>query len=868
MDDCNYLSPEILTTYRNCYLPTPTDVTMPMTMQQRQLLEQLEHLHRLAELATISNPSAAMPLTYFANQTQLPTQLMVTDNSDNLVGQEYFLGLGASAKQSINSPSVYDYSLPHHQHPQQESQYLQYNLEGYNTNGLSIPTSHYQQDAIMAFSPGLLAPEITGQMFTHAHKLDSDEQHLHAHTVSSSPSSYVGYIRDYYDKSCSHCQNGSQPVVLSTNAALAASGLIINACDDPYCLTDAHPHPQHWPITYPYTAEQLLRRTTTAHQQSSTSEPILPTTANLAAAMCDECVDQHFVAGLTAPQLDLGAVPTYHVHTPTPTAHKKAKKSIGAPPQLLTESVLRLSRQLSEDALVAAIPIVEPKIPPPSILKKPKLIEYNNYLLRSNRNDRRRAFHEGQSRSLDYDDLHAKSWNRRRLRYEDEMYPYDQYQWPIDDYYSGSLDDPERLYGSETNIKQSYMRPSVDVRGKQPQSHPHFLVTDDKIVTIRYDSDVGWTRQNVAPSQFRELRRRYDNTTITTTTPYYKRKRNLPHPPSAQNAHMFSPIETSGNSIQDIFEMLPATLGEKGERQGPVGQQQATTEKLTTVTGKRSGRRGENESGSDRSNLVSINDQPEYFEYDDYYDHHSYTPQQQQKQHNLKTTETTGTTMKTYTSSSAVPVSGSGSVSIRQRGKEVPEQHQLHHMSLSSSGSGGTTSIAATVGTAATTTTSHLVANNAASSSSFATITTIHTDTATSTFTTTYTITHTSLSSTHTTTTTTSKKTTTATTTTANANANITANQTTPDTGADASVDGDPDAALDVIDWDAIDAMLDDDFSEYDVQDSSATKNVDGGTGVGDGAVTSSTGKKEGTENEKLGRCDLDNNYNFINFLK
>ncbi|KAI8129565.1 Regulating synaptic membrane exocytosis protein 1 [Lucilia cuprina] len=906
VDDCDFLP---MTAYPPSHMHMQTT-----TPQQIQLLEQLEHLQRLAELAASESPPNTANVVAAAglqSQPQLPTQLMVTDNSGDLV-EQYFLdagqptslimmdnssgGVGANV---ATQPRLTQDPLTQTQQQQQQQQLNTFNPPQYPPPPHTIPTIQFPEFQTHAANfthfpsdPGFASDSLLGTMeaeaagmgggvgggvamrglkrltspvvnFFRQHPqnfgLTVDAGQPHAHTVSSSPSSYVGYIRDHYDNTCSHCQNGSQPVVLSTNAALASSGVTIGACADPYCLVDAHPHPQHHPVAYPYTAEQLLRRPSLSMFQPSSSEPSLPTTDT---AMCGECVDQHFVSGLTAPQLDLGAVPTYHVHTPTPTAHKKAKSSLAPPPQLPTQSVLRLSRQLSEDALVSAVPIAEAKAQPPSILKKPKIgIPTGRTPL-----DRRKMFHEGQSRSLDYDDLHAKSWGRRRIRYEDEVYP-------------AQFDEElSRRYGSETNIRQSYMGANVDA--SNPLSHSHFLVTDDKIVTITYDSDVGWTRRGVAPSQFRDSRRRYDvarernhmSLDLDRSThdklygsgsaamPYQKRRRNLPHPPSAQNAHNFSPVEPGSRMPYDDDAHMgsgphaSASMSHGGmvnghaanERPGPVGDTGRSGPRPSAMASSASSKRQtgrthqqhQHETGSDRSNLVSINDQPEYFEYDDYGDR---TASHNTSQHH--------TTNRQYSSSSgsAMPVSGSGS--IRQRGKgEVLEQQAVKTGSGSGSGAGTTTATAGNVVAGSNN------ANNAASSSSFANShhgvanstspnkraslkhsTTINntndvnvnadgtitsTNQPTTTTTTTTIIQTTNLTTTTTTTTSTSffiSLSTINATTTTNAspsNANMAVDPTSTD-GA-AATDGDAAVDLDAaIDWDAIDAMLDDDFSEY-----------------------------------------------------
>ncbi|XP_049305705.1 uncharacterized protein LOC105230845 isoform X6 [Bactrocera dorsalis] len=967
VDDCDFLSTS-LTGAPSLYGMGQSPPHLNTASQQMLLLEQLEQLQQLAELAAADSPPNTATLVAASNPhnilsttatnhllpphrqlqpqqlqqlqqlhepTQLPSQLVMTGNSGNLVVDPYMLdgstepGLLLMEPAGVTvipptPPSTLPPPLPPPAHTvstqlQQQQQQQQPSLSHPQPHPHifhphqylpHIPDSiHFPEFLTHAadFSPfaeklfprdSSLGSSSHYPFYDHLQRITTpvvnlfrhspsstlstptaaavNSPHQHAHSVSSSPSSYIAYVRDHYDNTCSHCQNGSQPVVLSTNAALTTPGIAIGACDNPFCIAESHPHPQHHPVAYPYTAEQLLRRPSLSMYQPS-SEPSLPT---MDPAICGECVDQHFVSGLTAPQIDLGAVPTYHVHTPTPTAHKKAKSSLAPPPQLPTQSVLRLSRQLSEDALVTAIPIAESKAQPTSILKKPKVGVPTGTL------DRRKMFHEGQSRSLDYDDLHAKSWGRRRIRYEDEIY-------------NPPLEELSRRYGSETNIRQSYMGANVDA--VNPLSHSHFLVTDDKIVTITYDSDVGWTRRGVAPSVFHDPRRRFDgrernhmSLNLQRTNqeklygaalPYQKRRRNLPHPPSAQNAHNFSPVEgydddpmlmeptTHSSATLPPHSGEPTSMNGTGsaERPGPIGehrdqrdprderdprdlsrsvgpgsspsQQQRHPSSIISKRSKSSmatagGHRTrveqlQHESGSDRSNLVSINDQPEYFEYDDYGDPYI----------DSHTSRNYATTTTNASSNSFVSSGGS----VRQKGKEVSYGAEQQTKSSSGSGSGGGASSTAAAGNIVV---GGNISNNA-SSSSFAnshhgvanstspkraslkhTNTTndanlnVNVDGTTTTTTTTpiqTTTTSTNItttSSSNTTTTTNAMATTNSTLTTSTTNpAAATTTTNTGDTttaSGDAAATDDADAPLDVIDWDAIDAMLDDDFSEYD----------------------------------------------------
>lgn len=967
VDDCDFL-PTSLTDAPSLYGMGQSPPHLNTASQQMLLLEQLEQLQQLAELAAADSPPNTAHLVAASNPhnilsttatnasthhllpphrqlqpqqlqqlqqlhepTQLPSQLIMTDNSGNLVVDPYMLNGSTEPGLLLMEPAGVTVipptppsTLPPPLPPPAHTVSTQLQQQQQQQPSLSHPQLHPH-----IFHPHQYLPHIPDsihfpEFLTHAadfspftenifprdsslgssshypfydhlqrittpvmnlfrHSPSStlstptaaavNSPHQHAHSVSSSPSSYIAYVRDHYDNTCSHCQNGSQPVVLSTNAALTTPGIAIGACDNPFCIAESHPHPQHHPVAYPYTAEQLLRRPSLSMYQPS-SEPSLPT---MDPAICGECVDQHFVSGLTAPQIDLGVVPTYHVHTPTPTAHKKAKSSLAPPPQLPTQSVLRLSRQLSEDALVTAVPIAESKAQPTSILKKPKVGVPTGTL------DRRKMFHEGQSRSLDYDDLHAKSWGRRRIRYEDEIY-------------NPPLEELSRRYGSETNIRQSYMGANVDA--VNPLSHSHFLVTDDKIVTITYDSDVGWTRRGVAPSVFHDPRRRCDgrernhmSLNLQRTNqeklygaalPYQKRRRNLPHPPSAQNAHNFSPVEGYDDDpmLMDPTTHSSATLpphsGEptsmngtgSAERPGPIGEhrdqrdprderdprdlsrsvgsgtspsQQRHHSSIVSKRSKSSMATGgghrtrveqlQHESGSDRSNLVSINDQPEYFEYDDYGDPYI-------DSHTSRNYATTNASSNSFVSSGG---------SVRQKGKEVSYGAEQQTKSSSGSGSGGGASSTAAAGNIVV---GGNISNNA-SSSSFANShhgvanstspkraslkhtnttndanlnvnvdgTTTTTTTPIQTTTTSTNITTTSSSNTTTTTTAMATTNSTLTTSTTNPAAATTTTMNTGDTtttSGDVADTDDADAPLDVIDWDAIDAMLDDDFSEYD----------------------------------------------------
>ncbi|XP_060650876.1 uncharacterized protein LOC132787662 isoform X15 [Drosophila nasuta] len=884
--------------------------------QQLLLLEQLEQLQQLAALAAADSPPNTAALCAAAaaasgnDASALPMtaqRVLVTDTNSGELVEQFFvepalvaeetqtpLSLSLSLDPLSHEPHLHTHGvyyspsshLPHttttattttfiqpppdmyHHHQQQQRRHLNgrplapttvtthdhHNHHHHNNsinnsnNAYAMPLPSFEQfkrittPVMNLFRSSNSAASATATTPAHDHAHLHAHAHAHAHTVSSSPSSYVGYVRDHLDKSCSHCQNGSQPVVLSTNTALATPGLAIGACGDPCCLADAHPHPQHQPIAYPYSAEQLLRRPSLSMYQPSSSEPSLPT---MDPTMCGECVDQHFLGGLTGPQLNLGVVPTYHVHTPTPTAHRRAKSQLATPPSLPTQSVLRLSRQLSEDALVSAVPIAEAtaRAQPTSILKKPKL-------------ERRRMFHEGQSRSLDYDDLHTKSWGRRRIRYEDEVMPpdmmLDMAGYPEE---MGGQLPSSRRYGSETNIRQSYMGANVDAAN--PLSHSHFLVTDDKIVTITYDSDVGWTRRGVAPSLFRgphrrgldarnhmslDLQRTSQQKMYGPAAPYMKRRRNLPHPPSAQNAHNFSPMEVGVGGGVGVGVGVASGVGVGGGLQNSVhNNSNHLNNSNYTNNNNYNNNHNYSNSNSNNNNPHNNNSQAASSVSNSHNNNNQQQQQLQQQQQQLQQQQ-----------------------SVRQKGKEgIAIVNGLmatasEQLTKSSSGSGGATSAAA----AGNIVVDGNNANNA-SSSSFAnppqqhhgvaspnkrapssiqnttttndannltldatsqqqqqpnTCTNLITNTTTTTTNTSSNATNAAATTTTTTTTTTSSTTTTATTatTTATNTTTTTTNTNEPNATTTNDADADADAPLDVIDWDAIDAMLDDDFSEYD----------------------------------------------------
>ncbi|KAH8295422.1 hypothetical protein KR018_010980 [Drosophila ironensis] len=833
--------------------------------QQLVLLEQLEQLQQLAALAAADSP----PIS-----AGVPHQVLVTDANSGQLVEQFFVEPGTVAEEvplvvpldpldphahlhphsAIYSPHTASFDIfppPRHHGPNGQKPNVQATTAAY-----PLPPQSLHLPLLPSFEQFKRITSPITNLFR-----SSSPAGVHAHDhATSSPSSLVGYVRDHLDKSCSHCQNGSQPVVLSTHHTLQ----LIGACQDPCCLADAHPHPQHQPLGYPYSGEP------------PTTDP----------AMCGECVDQHFLGGLTGPQLNLGVVPTYHVHTPTPNAHRRARGQMTTPAPPPTQSVLRLSRQLSEDALVAAVPISEAKAQPTSILKKPKL-------------ERRRLFHEGQSRSLDYDDLHTKSWGRRRIRYEDEVAPPD-YPYPHSNPYAAHSPTSaamSRRYGSETNIRQSYMGANVDA--SNPLSHSHFLVTDDKIVTITYDSDVGWTRRGVAPSLFRgphrqrgltdarhhmslDLQRTSQQKLYGPAAPYLKRRRNLPHPPSAQNAHNFSPMEGmdhmgavaagadmgagnggggsgmgSGhnntttthnsnhhqNTTNHHQNSLASSVSnqqsarQKGKEGGSIsmiGSMIGASEQLTKSSSGSGGATsaavaaGHHVVGGTNANNASsssfANPQPPQ-------------PPQQQQQQQLHHGSPNNNNKRVLSSSTTItnthPNTDANNLTLDATQQQLQQQQQQQPPNTCTN---IITNTNTTTTTLSTTTTTSSNATNAATT----TTTTIANATATATAT----------------------ATTNATTTATNPTTTTTNNTNEPNatTNANADANADADAPLDVIDWDAIDAMLDDDFSEYDKDknggdEAGITKSADGAGAEGEEKVDGSL-SDTATDRKKGGAVD------------
>ncbi|XP_020817695.1 regulating synaptic membrane exocytosis protein 2 isoform X1 [Drosophila serrata] len=839
--------------------------------QQMVLLEQLEQLQQLAALAAADSP----PISAGGmGMGMTPHQVLVTDANSGQLVEQFFVEPGTVAEETLAPLDPLD---PHaHLHPH----------SAYYSTHLLPPPFAIDMDMFPPRRPNGQKPNVQATAAYPLPLLPSFEQfkrittpitnlfrssspsgaHAHDHVtsgVTASPSSLVGYVRDHLDKSCSHCQNGSQPVVLSTHHTLhlATAGLAIGACPDPCCLADAHPHPQHQPMGYPYVG---------ASGEPPSTDP----------AMCGECVDQHFLGGLTGPQMNLGVVPTYHVHTPTPNAHRRARGQMATPPPPPTQSVLRLSRQLSEDALVSAVPISEAKAQPTSILKKPKL-------------ERRRLFHEGQSRSLDYDDLHTKSWGRRRIRYEDEVVPSSaDYPYPHPSSYAHSPTSAmSRRYGSETNIRQSYMGANVDANN--PLSHSHFLVTDDKIVTIMYDSDVGWTRRGVAPSLFRgahrqrgladarhhmslDLQRTSQQKLYGPAAPYLKRRRNLPHPPSAQNAHNFSPMEGGPGLDAGAAGM------EHGNGMGSGGAHNtSSTHNSNQYT---------NQNNSQASS-VSVSQS------------HNQQLQQSARQKGKEGTAAANSGSMMASEQLTKSSSGSGgatsaaaaghlvvggtnannaSSSSFANPQQLPSQQQLqqqqHHGSPNQINNNNKRLPSSTNATTTTTTptpqqqninTNNNDVNNLTLDATHQqpppqnTCTNLITNTTTTLTTTTTTSSNATNAATTTiapTETTNATKTATNPTTTTTTNNTNEPNATTTTTNATADADADPDAPLDVIDWDAIDAMLDDDFSEYDkdkngADETGGAKSTDGGGAEGEEKVDGSL-SDTATDRKKGGTVD------------
>lgn len=121
------------------------------------------------------------------------------------------------------------------------------------------------------------------------------------------------------------------------------------------------------------------------------------------------------------------------------------------------DSLIKLSQNLSHDSLVNSVPITSTS-PRPSILKKPKS---NQYKIR---------------KSISNDDYTFNDYYPKKYR-------------------NGYFCKCQQKFNSESNIRQTYVGPMVD--NMHPLSHTHSIVTDDKIINIVYDSDVGWKSKSV-----------------------------------------------------------------------------------------------------------------------------------------------------------------------------------------------------------------------------------------------------------------------------------------------------------------------------------------------------------------------------------
>ncbi|CAD7093853.1 unnamed protein product [Hermetia illucens] len=98
------------------------------------------------------------------------------------------------------------------------------------------------------------------------------------------------------------------------------------------------------------------------------------------------------------------------------------------------------------------------------------------------------------SRSLEYDDMPVYRGKTSSLSTnEDDKFAL----------YS-SIINPPRKFKSESNIRQTYFGAAIDE--EHPLSHSHSLITDDKIINIVYDSDVGWKRKSVYTNIFRSMK--------------------------------------------------------------------------------------------------------------------------------------------------------------------------------------------------------------------------------------------------------------------------------------------------------------------------------------------------------------------------
>ncbi|XP_055847780.1 uncharacterized protein LOC129913228 isoform X11 [Episyrphus balteatus] len=624
VDDSEFLTP---------ISSLPKTLPLPPQQQQQQQLPPPPPSSQYQESPNTTNVSAALaqakcllpPKVNNSNHTTTPFNMNVLND-------------GASGTGDVNTNHMSYHNIPNYflQIPQCSMHFPEFIS---NTDFSQIPQRVFRSGSALGYPQ---IPPITFPSFENFKKITTPVVDFFRNANHLSPSAAFFPFVNY--------ANGPNT---TSNGGLMQCGQCQPVCGVPQpimfdpdgCGIVEAVHCHHMPFSNTHFIDNVRRPSLSMFHPSS--EPSLPT---LDPAMCGECADQHFGGGLTHPS----------------AFHNNNQQLSLDEVQIPKESLMQLRRQLSDEALFTSVP-VSAKTQPPSILKKPRPL------------DRRKCFSESHSRSLDYDDLRTKNWSRRYVRYEDEVYP------PP----SRPLRELPRKFNSETNIRQSYMGASVDIHN--PLSHSHFLVTDDKIVTIVYDSDVGWTRKGVAPSNYVRKRcndrnnRNHMSLKLTRTsqqkldgpTPsYLKRRRTLPAPPNAPNAHNFSPIEytedaemknAQGNALNDVdgdhrsartHSSAPDSEAEyikkssqdvdDKERSRPDGgmsdhpsssRPSARDSEYNRSSNKRLADPRRNsrppqdphrnrssppppQIGSDRSNLVSINDQPEYFEYydDDYCD--------------------------------------------------------------------------------------------------------------------------------------------------------------------------------------------------------------------------------------------------------
>ncbi|EDX12512.1 GD20205 [Drosophila simulans] len=183
--------------------------------QQLVLLEQLEQLQQLAALAAADSPPISAGIGI-----QPPHQVLVTDANSGQLVEQFYVEPGTMAEEMMEplDPHLHPHSVFYSPSPHLPPQPFDIDIDNIypprRSNGLKPNVQ-----ATAAAYPLPLLPSfeqfkrITTPITNFFRSSSPAGVHPHAHDhTSTTPSSLVGYVRDHQDKSCSHCQNGSQPV--------------------------------------------------------------------------------------------------------------------------------------------------------------------------------------------------------------------------------------------------------------------------------------------------------------------------------------------------------------------------------------------------------------------------------------------------------------------------------------------------------------------------------------------------------------------------------------------------------------------------------------------------------------------------------